>query len=184
MAEQCFVPERDERALSAAEMAQLRGTDEIGSSKDLLGRASANHDGTFKHDGQLKVKPWEARGDFDEAHPGAAYWDIGDALQFPAAQHVGVAYQIASFGPIDTASESFNILLEVTTLHAIEEDDVSVYKQAQARTKMMRAALLGDDDGASRERPQPGGQSDYFEILMTRTVRPLHTFWLPFFVAP
>ena len=129
MAEQCF-----ERALSAAEMAQLRGTDEIGSSKDLLGRASANHDGTFKHDGQLKVKPWEARGDFDEAHPGAAYWDVGDALQFPAAQHVGVAYQIASFGPIDTASESFNILLEVTTLHAIEEVDVPAYKEAQGST--------------------------------------------------
>ena len=64
-----------------------------------------------------------------ERQVGAAFVDEEDVLN-PDAQHIGVAYQISSFGPIDPCTETFDCQLQLTMLFQIANEDHEAYEVA------------------------------------------------------
>jgi hypothetical protein len=108
------------------------------------------------------------RGDLDRPHhEGAAFADE-DEDRDEDVQTIGLAYQVASVGPIDAVMETFVVLFQLTMLYAIDDEDRNAYEAVQ-RGVNDAASMQAMFDERKVKRPPP-----IFELKNARSTEVLH----------
>ena len=123
----------------------------------------------------MRVLARAKRGDLsDPRHEGASYADKKEETE----QAIGVSYQIASVGPIDSVAETFDILFQLTVLYEIAEHDLDEYETVR-RERNNADGLQGLVDQQKVQKKPPIFEvlnAQRTEVLATRikSVTPMH----------